>query len=107
MHRNRTEASCVLGAESPPPLLKQKIKNLRKMMKWNGRGLTADSSQMHYVGVKEVANNEASTAKTTRSLRCLSQREGGREDRKRGAEEREGAFSCDICINNKPPTRLN
>ena len=31
-------------------------------MKWNRQGLTADSNEIHYVGVKEVANNKAWTA---------------------------------------------
>lgn len=37
-------------------------------MKWKRQGLTADSNEIHYVCVKEVANNKAWTANWTSPL---------------------------------------
>lgn len=70
MHDNRIQASCLFGVKSPPHLLKKKKKKgpCRDGMKWNGQGLTADSNEIHYVGVKEVANNKARTANRTGPL---------------------------------------
>lgn len=68
MHDNRIQASCLFGIKAlPHHLLKKKKKN-SDGMKWNGQGLTADSNEIHYVGVKEVTNNKAWTANRTSPL---------------------------------------
>lgn len=57
-----------LVLRAPPTYLKKKKGPCRDGMKWNGQGLTADSNEIHYVGVKEVANNKARTANRTGPL---------------------------------------
>lgn len=53
-------------------LLKEKKKEIKSEgLKWNRQGLTADSNEIHYVGVKEVANNEARNASRSSPLQHL------------------------------------
>lgn len=64
-------------------------------MKWNGQGLTADSNEIHYVGVKEVANNEAWTANRTSPLQHLPKNQGSKDkqrEREREGKERKSLF---------------
>lgn len=72
MHDNRIQASCLFGGKSPSTSSKKEEKKKSDGMKWNRQGLTADSNEIHYVGVKEVANNKAWTANRTSPLQHLS-----------------------------------
>lgn len=56
---------------SPATSLKKKQKKQSDGMKWNGQGLTANSNEIHYVGVKEVTNNKPQTANRTSPLQHL------------------------------------
>ncbi len=66
-----TEYRLVVYLVLRAPTARKKKKKQSDGMKWNGQGLTADSNEIHYVGVKEVANNEAWTANRTSPLQHL------------------------------------
>lgn len=53
--RQRIQASGLSGVKNPPPPHTQTHTHTQSDgMNWNGQGLTADSNEIHYVGVKEV-----------------------------------------------------
>lgn len=74
----------VLGAATAPLKKRQGDR-----MKRNGQGPTADSNEIHYMGVKEVPNNDARPANATSSLQHLLW-EKGSKDMPRERIEREG-----------------
>lgn len=67
MHDNRIQASGLCGVQNTSLQTHRHTqthmhthwhaRGHREGMNWNGQELTADSNEIHYVGVKEVTNN--------------------------------------------------